>query len=145
MNLFKQFSAALLALIVFIQFTGCAAVFNGSRQKVTIDARQDSVEVTINGELLGVTPLLLDLKRDGDYRVTMSKEGFPEKSFYLDTQINEVMIATVLLVGPLFLLVDYLVGAHLRFEQKYYYIDLGNNYGVPLGTTVQYPEKQFRP
>ena len=55
---------------------GCATIFNGSTEAIKIDSAPTDAAVKINGDSKGKTPIIVDLPKDSNYRVEISKIGF---------------------------------------------------------------------
>ena len=81
---------ALIAAAAAVALSGCASIFNGQTQAVSIRSEPDGAAVTVtnrSGEKIhtGTTPVTLTLKRGAGYfksevyTVVLTKEGFDKK------------------------------------------------------------------
>lgn len=65
--------------------SGCAAIFRGTTQLIPITSSPVGAEVIVNGELVGRTPLEVELGRGGEHAITLRWNG-QERSFTLYSQ-----------------------------------------------------------
>ena len=110
-------SAALFAL------TGCASIFNGSTQSVTINSTPDGAAFAVTnraGEKIhaGTTPTTLTLKRGAGYfksetyTVLLTKQGFADKELTIVGTMSGWYIGNILFGGLIGMLaVDPVTGA----------------------------------
>ena len=108
--------------IIFLSLTGCATIFSGTADEITVNSHPGDASVKIkapNGNVVaeGNTPMSIDLRRGKTYTVIVSREGYSPatatiknggivKSFWLN-------VFTGMVVGWA---VDYLSGAMFNFD-----------------------------
>jgi PEGA domain len=118
----------LFALGVFaLWFTsGCATMMSGSTQPVTFKSSPDGVTVTVNGEGLGKTPTILDLKRKSGSVVEFYKEGYAKQTIKLDTRMNGWVLANAIFCFSCVLstTTDYSTGAAYEYSPNKYFVTL---------------------
>jgi hypothetical protein len=117
-------TAAALAL------SGCASIFNGQTQAVTISSAPDGAEVLVlnsAGEKIhtGVTPATLTLKRGAgyfkseSYTLKFSKAGFADKEMTITGTMSGWYIGNILFGGLIGMLaVDPVTGAMYVFPES---------------------------
>ena len=109
--------------IAAFALTGCASIFNGSTQAVTIDSVPDGADVSVTnraGEKIhaGVTPVTLTLKRGAgyfkseSYTIKYAKAGFAPKEMTISGSVSGWYIGNILFGGLIGMLaVDPVTGA----------------------------------
>ena len=81
----KIFAFSLLTLLC----TACATVIDGNKQQLAFDSNEKDVEIYINDSLVCHTPCLTDVNRANKrLMVVAKKEGFEERTLFLDKNIN---------------------------------------------------------
>ena len=91
--------------------TGCATLYHGSLQTVNINSNPGNGNVYINGELAGVTPVELSMKRDQDYMVRIEKEGYKPVEVVLEHSQSSAFYLNMLVLPLGFLDPKYLIFA----------------------------------
>lgn len=84
----KLFNVVILLMTIF--FTSCATVLSGSTDSVHFDSEPRGAEVIIDGDVMGVTPLTLELKRRKFKNVEVSLEGYQTQSRPLEKSFDSV-------------------------------------------------------
>jgi hypothetical protein len=69
----KLFTKAFVALMLISMLSGCATIVNGSKQEVAFSSQPVGATITIDGQMVGVTPRKVMLKRSG--RLPGEREG----------------------------------------------------------------------
>lgn len=103
--------------------TGCAAVFKGGHQDVTVEVIPEGADVRMNGQFVGESPTKANVDRLNAGNIVVSKEGFKEQYVTLQRHADTPWwiwdIATcalpVLLCIPLG--VDALSGAWFSYDE----------------------------
>ncbi|MBK8552797.1 MAG: PEGA domain-containing protein [Ignavibacteria bacterium] len=62
-------------LISIIYFSGCATIFSGGSEDVSLESDPPKAKVLLNGSNMGKTPLTLSLKKGKSYLIEFVKEG----------------------------------------------------------------------
>ena len=83
---------------------GCATMFTGSAQQVTVSSQPPGARVFVNGGYSGVTPVSLLLRTERDYTVTLQREGFQDTTAGLVREFNPVAA-----LNPMFTIRDQFV------------------------------------
>jgi hypothetical protein len=111
---------------------GCATMFTGSSQQVTVSSQPPGARVIVNGGYSGVTPVSLLLKTERDYTVTLQREGFQDTTAPIFREFNPVAVLN--LVSLVCWVVDVATGALWRLTPTAVYVTLR-----PLGGPGAYP------
>lgn len=115
---------SVLSLCAFAFLAGCATIFTGTAEEVTVNSHPGNASVEIkapNGNVVakGNTPMSIDLRRGKTYTVIVSLEGYSPatatiknggvvKSFWL----NFLTAPGIVIWGP----IDYFSGAMFKFD-----------------------------
>lgn len=96
------------ALTAVATLSGCASVFNDSRQRVTIKSIPDGAEVIVDGRTV-TTPTTLDLKGRQEYYLTASKPGYRQTAGKIegDMRIGSGVVGNVFSFGIIGMAVDF--------------------------------------
>jgi hypothetical protein len=84
-------------LLSSVLLAGCATMMHGVDQEVPVSSSPPGAEVRVDGELHGVTPLVLKLRRESDYLVEISKPGY--RPVTLGLKSTSARVAKSLLLG----------------------------------------------
>jgi hypothetical protein len=91
--------------------SGCASLAHGTHQEVGIDSFPAGAHVFVNGELKGVTPAVIDLKRNVTQKIKIDMAGYQPYETVLHRTMSGWTIATAAICGIAGLAVDKLDGA----------------------------------
>ena len=128
----RLLTTASLVLFAVLLAPGCATLFSGTSDQVTINSEPEGARILIDGIDQGTTPATISVKRPGfdDTQVTLRLDGYRDRVFSLQTEFNTVSILNVL-VWPGFI-VDFLTGAITKIDPTTYDIrlDRGTAYNL---------------
>jgi len=140
----------LISLIAIIILTGCATVFTGSTDKVSIYSYPEGAKVHIDGYYKGKTPCTINLERD--YATKYARIEHPP---YIDTIIklnksfNEIALLNLLTFGldlGTFLFIDIITGNIIEYNPDIYsvnavnYVDTTRRENIPINTDNEVPK-----
>ena len=78
--------------LVALATGGCATMFTGSTQQLTVSSQPPGARVMVNGAYSGVTPVALLLKTDHDYVLSLQREGFRDTTGTVFREFNPVAV-----------------------------------------------------
>jgi hypothetical protein len=137
MRLSRALQTAVSGLLV-VSLTGCATMFNGSTQVMSIRSNYDDAKLYVNEEYIGKGNGTQTFKKKGHYKITARKEGcadttlIPTKSFDPTTLLGILLDWGIISI----LIVDWAAtGAVHKFDQTGYLIDPN----CPSGAQPQAP------
>jgi len=119
-----------VASAVALSLSGCASIFNGQTQSVTVRSVPEGATVSVTnraGEKIntGITPVTLTLKRGAgyfkseEYTVALMKDGFATKEVTITGTVSGWYIGNILFGGLIgFLAVDPLTGGMYSFPES---------------------------
>lgn len=111
-------------ILTFLTYSGCATIFTGSNETVSLSSEPSGAKVLVNGNDEGKTPLALKLKKGKEYSIEFVKDGFESKSFRLTYSIGAGWIILDILCGIVGVVVDAVTGNWNSFDQNYYKANL---------------------
>lgn len=91
-----------------LALTGCASMFNDSRQNITIKTVPEGAEILIDGRTM-VAPTTVSLKGKSEYFVTASKKGYRNAGGKIegDVRWGSSIVGNVLSWGIVGMAVDF--------------------------------------
>ncbi len=78
----------LLVLSVGFVMSGCASVVSGTSQEITFESQPEGATVSLDGNVLGKTPMTTTVKRERKRIVSFSKDGYQTQTMRLTTSLN---------------------------------------------------------
>ncbi len=110
-----SFASALLLL------TGCATVFKGTDQVLTITSDPDGATVRIDGKPVGVTPLSTKVKKNSADSIIVEKDGFRAETMPLDKKFDGVTLLSIFWdLGT----TDFVTGAAYEYQPSTYHFKM---------------------
>jgi hypothetical protein len=103
---------------------GCATILSGSTQTLTVNANVPGAQVTLNGVPLGVTPLIVTMKRGQEGVLSVQMPGHVPFQAPLAKKINGIFWVNILSGGPFGSTTDYSTGAMYAYEPDTYFVTL---------------------
>jgi hypothetical protein len=111
--------------------TGCATIVNGRNQDVPLASQPAGATVTVDG-LRATTPGTLTLKRDQDYKLVFTKEGFPERQATLEKKVSGWLAGNLLFGGLIGLVVDFISGGAYKLSPDSVDVDMATGVVVEI-------------
>jgi hypothetical protein len=104
---------------------GCATVFRGSTQPMRFTSEPNGVGVKVNNRNVGVTPIDVEVDRDRQPSIVLSKEGYGDGHVSLRKQLDTgwavwdigTCVIPITLCIPL--LIDGFSGAWYSYDERY--------------------------
>ncbi|MBE0645538.1 MAG: PEGA domain-containing protein [Bacteroidetes bacterium] len=119
---------------------GCAAIFKGTSENMTLSSMPDGAQIYMNGQYIGVTPMRIRLKSKGEYTFEYRKEGHQKQVVYLSNSVGAGWIILDVLFGLLPVIVDAATNAWYELDQNVVYASL-----LPDGGMSQTPAPARQP
>lgn len=107
-------------LITFIYLNGCATIFSGSSEDVSLESDPPKAKVLLNGSSMGKTPLTLKLQKGKSYIIEFIKEGYENKTLNLSYSLGAGWLILDILSGLIGIIVDAATGNCNKFEYSNY-------------------------
>ena len=112
-------------ILLSLSLFGCAAVFRGSKDTITIESDPAGAEAKKGERKLGVTPTKYDVERGAVTQITLTKSGYEDHHGLVKKQMNAgwLTVDIITCVIPVALcipiLVDALTGAWYDVDEHY--------------------------
>lgn len=84
----KKLFVVLTTIISSLLFTNCATIFKGSTDNIEFTSEPSEAKVYANEELLGTTPLKVNLISHKSYKIEFKKEGYDVSKAQLDYKVG---------------------------------------------------------
>lgn len=123
----KQYAirTAWLLVILGANFLGgCASIIDGSHQEVSFNSNPDDATVTLNGRVLGKTPITISLKKESGQSLVFSKDGYKPYSAQLETRIDGWFWGNIVFGGLIGSTIDSISGAMHEYSPSQYMVNL---------------------
>lgn len=111
-----SFSFIAVASLIFIS---CATIFKGSTDDVSFSSDPSGAKVYVNGNLLGTTPIQLELKSKNSYTIEFKKEGYETKTVLLNNSVGAGWIILDILGGLIPIIIDAATGNWYELDQEH--------------------------
>lgn len=121
------------AVALALLLSGCATLFSGSTQDVSINSEPTNADIIVDGNKRGKTPATIEINRPekGDPpEIILRKEGYPERKLTPTKNFNNVTLLNVLNpfnyvgVPVLGFGIDWFSGALWKYRPKTYTVEL---------------------
>lgn len=147
MNFFQSKTQPLLFALALISLSGCATLFSGTSQELTFDSEPKGSTVSVNGTILGVTPITTKVSKKefwkNDVNVSFEKEGYKKHTLVLNTELDSWVWGDIICSAPLSTSVDAGTGAALKYDQDHYYITLAADSSTSVNGSSKKKVKEF--
>ncbi|MGH7529365.1 MAG: PEGA domain-containing protein [Gemmatimonadales bacterium] len=72
----RNITVAALAIGIGFVVAACATIMHGTSQEVPISSQPTGASVTVDGNLIGTTPVGAKLSRKSSHRIVLTLEGY---------------------------------------------------------------------
>ena len=108
---------------LFLQY-GCATIFVGSEQIITVDSNVQGAEVLYNGKAIGVTPLSATVEKRVDSTLEVRKEGYLPQTINMSTNLTGAFWGNILIGGLLGSTTDQSTDSAYEYEPGSFHVTL---------------------
>lgn len=113
-----------ILLFALVVMAGCASIISGRTQEVSFASNPEGVTVTVNGRILGKTPLTINLQKKSEQSLVFSKDGYKTLSMELETSINGWFWGNIVLGGLIGSTTDGITGSIYKYAPSQYMVTL---------------------
>lgn len=106
MNKSFRFVSVLALMSTAFMATGCATIFKGSYEKVTVASDQGGAKIYIDGQYYGVTPTEVKLESSRTHTIEFKKEGYQTRAVVITRSIGAGWLILDILGGLVPVIVD---------------------------------------
>lgn len=116
---------------------GCASIVSGTSQELTFQSQPDGATVTVNGKVIGKTPVTTMLKKKSDQAVVFEKVGYNPQTMQLSTRLDPWFWGNIVLGGLIGSTTDGLSGAVHEYTPNQYFVTLQPSEKTQIDQTSQ--------
>jgi len=120
----KKSIILLVSLLFAISLSSCASIIDGTTQEVSFNSEPQDVEVTIDGKVIGKTPVAIQLDKKSGRTVVFSLEGYKPQTRSLETTVNPWFFGNIITGGLIGSSTDATSGAMYEYSPGQYYITM---------------------
>ena len=117
-------------------FTSCGALFKGSTQSVAVKSFPQGSTIEVDGQTF-VSPALIELPRNKNYVVTISKEGYETQQVRINKTVSGGIVILDILGGVLPVVIDAVMGTWYNLTPKEINVNLVSKQSGALGIPVK--------
>jgi hypothetical protein len=121
---FIRFILISSVLCMGIVLTGCATIVTSGSQEVTFNSQPDGATVSVNGKVIGKTPITTRLDRKSGQAMVFEKDGYKSQTMRLETTINGWFWGNIVIGGFLGSTTDGVSGAVHQYSPSQYFVTL---------------------
>jgi len=125
----NKFLSYVSLFVPAIIFSACASIVTGAHQEVTFNSNPDGAAVTVNGRVMGKTPITTSMKKESGQSMVFEKEDYKPLTMQLETHLNPWFWGNIVLGGLIGSTIDGLSGAVYEYSPSQYMVTL-----QPAGT-----------
>ncbi len=104
--------------------SGCASIMSGTSQQLSFQSNPDEATVTVNGRVIGKTPVSTSMKKASGQSLVFEKEGYKPLSMALETRLNSWFWGNIVLGGVVGSTTDGISGAVYEYSPSQYMVTL---------------------
>lgn len=104
--------------------TGCATIMDGSKQKISFSSNPSNAVVTVDGRIIGKTPMTEDLSTKDIHTVKMNIDGYHPYEMTLTKKTNSWVWGNIIFGGFLGLGIDAITGGLYKLTPEQVSADL---------------------
>lgn len=116
-----------ILLPLCVTFTGCGTIMDGTKQEIGFSSSPSNAVVTIDGKMIGTTPLTESLKRKNTHKVVMTLDGYHPYEMTLTKKTNGWVWGNIIFGGLIGLAVDAATGGLYKLTPEQVNADLKSN------------------
>lgn len=117
-------SRSVFLVPVILAVTGCASIMSGTTQTVSFQSSPEGATVTVNGRIIGKTPISTALKKEKGQTLIFSLDGHKPVTLQLTTSLDPWFWGNIVLGGFIGSTTDGLNGAVNHYTPSQYYVTL---------------------
>lgn len=107
---------ALAVLGATFSATACATIMHGSNQKIQFNSTPSQAQVMIDGNNVGVTPMVTTLKRGDSHTVRITAPGFQPYEMKLEKKVSGWIAGNLVFGGIPGVIVDAVTGSMYKLS-----------------------------
>lgn len=114
----KKFVATALAMLI-----ACATIIRPGPDRIPVDSSPRGARVYLDGQLVGTTPVVVDVPRKSDCVIRVELEGYEPVEIDRDKKLNGWFLANILLGGVIGIIVDLATSNQGLYSQEPIFVE----------------------
>ncbi len=110
-----------LTILMVALLASCATILSGSKDDVTFDSEPRGAQIIVDGNVMGVTPLTVSLKRNKYKQVEVHLDGYRVQTRPLSTSYDPVALINIFWDWST---TDLITGNAFEYDPNSYYFRL---------------------
>lgn len=140
----KKLIVLTISILFTISLSSCASIIDGTTQEVSFNSEPQDVEVTIDGKVIGKTPVAIQLDKKSGRTVEFYLEGYKRQTRSLETTINPWFFGNIITGGLIGSSTDATSGAMYEYSPDSFFIELVPEEASQLEMETYLAEAQLR-
>lgn len=109
---------ALVSLLLLVGSAGCASIMHGSTQQIAVSSNPSRADVTVNGQVLGETPVVANLARKDTHTIAVRLAGYEDYEITLTRSVTGWVWGNIVFGGIIGLAVDAITGGLYKLSPE---------------------------
>ena len=105
-------------VLILILLVGCATIMQGPKQNVGISSIPSGAKVTIDGQIVGYTPLTVELSRKDNHVIRIELEGYSPYEITLTRKVSGWVAGNIIFGGIIGLAIDAITGSMYKLTPE---------------------------
>jgi len=118
MNRLKIAVSLVVVLAVAVGVAGCASIMHGTGQKLNIASEPAGATVSVDDEVVGVTPVVAKLRRNDPHTIAVKLDGYQPFQIRTTRHMDGWVLGNLVFGGPLGLIIDFTDGAAYKLKPQ---------------------------
>lgn len=112
----KKLLLFLFSIYFLLCYSGCATLFAGGNEEISVSSDPDGAKVLVNGQNEGKTPMTFVAKKGKEYSLEIIRQGFVNKTYRLSYSAGAGWIILDILTGLVGIIIDAATGNWNEFD-----------------------------
>ncbi len=107
-----------VVLVVALGVAACASIMHGTGQKLNIASEPAGATVSVDDQVVGVTPVVAKLRRNDPHTILVKLDGYQPFQLRTTRHMDGWVLGNLVFGGPLGLIIDFTDGAAYKLKPK---------------------------
>jgi hypothetical protein len=119
-----KFMKKIVAVLAVLAFSSCATILEPGPDRIPVRSEPDGAKVLLNGMLVGVTPMLLNVNRADNCSLDLQKDGYQTIHLERDKVVAGWVFGNIILGGVIGLAVDLIAHNQGKYSEDPIFVTL---------------------
>jgi len=107
----------LVSAILITSTTACATLFGAKSADVDLNSNPSGAKIYVNGEMMGTTPLNINLSKDQNYSIQFKKPGYTTRTYKINKGVGAGWVVLDVLGGVIPVVIDAATGSWYKLDR----------------------------